>query len=174
MRLINKIIKSELLPDNIDTYRFTIILDDDFPFKGPQVHWNTNFSQTSLWDQRDLFVNVVGAKWLPSNTIYEISKLIPEFISEVLILEASELRKFIGRFNLGDKYYLNEYYGVFDVWKFHDVTNLFIDYNQPQVEGEPRPALRYLVVSDTALMVAEPTAPSSPIVINSIAPKKLY
>lgn len=107
---------------------------------------------------------MVGTKWQPSNTIYEISKLIPEFISEVLVLEASELRKFIGRFNLGDKYFLNEYYGVFDVWKFEDIGNLFIDYNQPQTEGEEKSLIRYLVVSDTAFMVSEPIPSSNQII----------
>ena len=33
----SKIIQSELKPEGIGTYTFTIILDEDFPFKGPQV-----------------------------------------------------------------------------------------------------------------------------------------
>lgn len=80
------------------------------------------------------------------------------------MLEASELRKFIGRFNLGEKYYLNEYYGVFDVWRFDDVANLFIDYNKPQTEGEEKSTVRYLVVSDTALIVCEPASSTYPVV----------
>jgi hypothetical protein len=100
-----------------------------------------------------LFINVVGAKWIPSNTLYEISKLIPEFITEALVLEASEQRKFIGRFNLGCKYYIEDYFGYFDVWKFEDVENIFIDYTAPPPQGQPINPLRYLIVSDTALMV---------------------
>jgi ubiquitin-protein ligase len=37
LEIDKKIIQSELLPDEINTYRFTILLDQDFPFKGPQV-----------------------------------------------------------------------------------------------------------------------------------------
>ena len=165
IEIAKRIVQSELLPENIDAFRFTILLDQDFPFKGPQVQCNTNFTQTSLWDQRDLFINIVGAKWIPSNTLYEISKLIPEFISEVMINEASESRKFIGRFNLGAKYYIDEYFGYFDVWKFHDITNMFIDYSQPPPQDGHRNQLRYLVVTDTALMVGEPTLESNKIAL---------
>lgn len=118
----------------------------------------------SICDQRDLFINIVGAKWVPSNTLYEISKLIPEFITDAIINEASEQRKFIGRFNLGSKYYIDDYFGVFDVWKFKDNTNMFIDYSTPQAQ-ENKNQLRYLLVSDTALMVCEPTAQSNRIAV---------
>ena len=107
----------------------------------------------SICDQRDLFINIVGSKWVPSNTLYEITKLIPEFISEVILNESSEQRKFVGRFNLGYKYYIDEYFGLFDVWKFRDKDNIFIDYSQPPQPEESKSSLRYLVVSDTALMV---------------------
>lgn len=92
---------------------------------------------------------------MPSNTIYEISKLIPEFISEILIAEVSESRRFIGRFNIGYKYYIEEYFGAFDVWKFQDTTIMFRDYSQPINESSK---LRYLIVTDTAIIVCEPTA----------------
>jgi ubiquitin-protein ligase len=146
------LVVSELIPQNIDSFMFTIICDGDFPFKGPEVQCNTNFLQMSICDQRDLFINIVGAKWVPSSTLYEISKLIPEFITDAIINEAAEQRKFIGRFNLGSKYYIDDYFGVFDVWKFKDKTNMFIDYSKPQTQ-EKKNKLRYLLVSDTALMV---------------------
>jgi len=37
LEIDKKIIISELLPQNIDSFRFTILCDDEFPFKGPQV-----------------------------------------------------------------------------------------------------------------------------------------
>ena len=86
----------------------------------------------------------------------------PEFISEILIAEASATRKFIGRFNLGYKYFIEEYFGVFDVWKFQDVKNMFIDLNQP-FDKENARTLRYLIVTDTALIVGEPTQENNKI-----------
>lgn len=159
------LVNSELLPSNIDAFSFSIICDKEFPFKGPQVQWNTNFLTMSICDQRDLFVNIWRTKWIPSNTLYEISKLIPEFISDAMISEASDQRKFIGRFNLGEKYYIDDYYGIFDVWRFKDKKNIFIDYSAPRGGPQPRNTLRYLVVTDTGLMVCEPTKESKNIAI---------
>lgn len=164
LEIDRNVIQSELLPRDIKVYRFSIILDQDFPFKGPQVVCNTNFTQTSLCDQRDLFENIVGTRWIPSNTLYEISKLIPEFISEVIIAEASEQRKFVGRFHLGNMYRVEEYFGVFDVWKFKDVTNLFIDYSKPMPPAEEINQTRYLVVTDTGLLVGEPISQGSKVI----------
>jgi len=164
LEIERKLIQSGLLQQNIDAFRFTIICDEEFPFKAPQVQWNTNFLQMSIWDQRDLFVNIVRMKWIPSNTLYEVTKLIPEFISEAIINEASEHRKFLGRFNLGTKYYIDEYFGIFDVWKFKDINNLFIDYTNQEQQVQKN-QLRYLLVSDTALMVWEPTSQSNRIAV---------
>jgi len=157
LEIDKKLIDSELKPDTVNTYRFTILLAQDFPFGGPRVQCNTNFTQTSMSDQRDLFVDIVGSEWIASNTLYEICKLIPEFVTEVLVKEVSGDQKFIGRFLLGSRYYIEDYFGYFDVWKFHDINNMFSANDQPLPDGEVENSLRYLIVSDTALMICEPT-----------------
>ncbi|CAI2363962.1 unnamed protein product [Moneuplotes crassus] len=161
------LIQSELLPDNIESFNFSIICDSEFPFKGPQVQCNSNFLQMSICDQRDLFINICRTRWAPSNTLYEISKLIPEFISDALISEASDQRKFLGKFNLGEPYYVGDYYGNFDVWKFKDKHNMFIDYTKSRHRSHKprRSQSRYLIVTDTGLMVCEPTVEDKDIAI---------
>jgi hypothetical protein len=85
-------------------------------------------------------------------------------VSEVIIFEASSNRNFIGKFHLGSIYYLEPFFGYFDVWKFKDTTNMFIDYSKPMPD-ENATKTRYLVVSDTALLVGEPISQSSKVMV---------
>ncbi|EGR29226.1 hypothetical protein IMG5_160250 [Ichthyophthirius multifiliis] len=81
------ILKEELLIKNLlDFYlqyqpiKFEILLYKTYPFTFPQFICQTNFSEPSLADGRDLIDNIIEQQWIPSILLYQIVEQIPGFL----------------------------------------------------------------------------------------------
>ena len=102
----SSIIKSQFLKD-IEKLNFEILLTKNFPLEAPQIYWNTKIGFPLIDDKRDVLEEVIHSEWNQNMTIYEIIQLIPEFVSEVLILtDQDEEVKDIGKWHLGQSYNL--------------------------------------------------------------------
>ena len=150
--LKGSLVKSEFADPNQKVYKFEILLDSYFPFKAPHVYCLTPFSNSSLIDRRDLFIDISRRQWVSSQTVYELIKLIPDFISDVLISESANEQKFFGTFHLGMRYDVNEWkQAALKGVNYHVVICDEIDPNEPRT-GKTR----YLVITDNALLLLEP------------------
>ena len=100
--------------DNIDIY-FSITLDDKFPESLPQVKCLTNFSFPSLFDNSDLYKEIVSFK---ENKIKDE----PFIILEEIILGLKPFLEKIKKNEDENNFY---YYGEYVLNEIYDINNFF-------------------------------------------------
>lgn len=104
LEIQSSLIKSLFLKD-IEKLNFEIQLTKNFPLEPPQVYCNTKIGFPVIDDKRDVLEEVIHSEWNQNMSIYETIQLIPEFVSEVLLLTPQDEEvKDIGKWHLGQSY----------------------------------------------------------------------
>ena len=104
------VIEVELLDSELTefsgSYKFSLYLEEGFPFHAPKLFCETVSNFPSVADGRDLFSEITREQWKPNITCVDVIQLLPGFLKKLKTLSSEEVQN-LGNFKLGSYMHLS-------------------------------------------------------------------